>query len=87
MPNYISLCNKLNEILGYNNLIKIIFSFCEGDINLLNKISIISKDIYKKIKPLIYKKISSMIYKYNSNNDTKNKIKKYIMKLNISYII
>ena len=72
--------NKLNEILGYNNLIKIIFSFCEGDINLLNKISIISKDIYKKIKPLIYKKISSMIYKYNSNNDTKNKIKKYIMK-------
>ena len=72
--------NKLNEILGYNNLIKIIFSFCEGDINLLNKISIISKDIYKKIKPLIYKKISSMIYKYNSNIDTKNKIKKYIMK-------
>ena len=69
--------NKLNEILGYNNLIKIIFSFCEGDINLLNKISIISKDIYKKIKPLIYKKISSMIYKYNSNIDTKNKIKKY----------
>ena len=72
--------NKLNEILGYNNLIKIIFSFCEGDINLLNKISIISKEIYKKIKPLIYKKISSMIYKYNSNIDTKNKIKKYIMK-------
>ena len=72
--------NKLNEILGYNNLIKIIFTFCEGDINLLNKISIISKDIYKKIKPLIYKKISSMIYKYNSNIDTKNKIKKYIMK-------
>ncbi len=72
--------NKLNEILGYNNLIKIIFSFCEGDINLLNKISIISKDIYKKIKPFIYKKISSMIYKYNSNIDTKNKIKKYIMK-------
>ncbi len=72
--------NKLNEILGYNNLIKIIFSFCEGDINLLNKISIISKDIYKKIKPFIYKKISSMIYKYNSNIDTKNNIKKYIMK-------
>ena len=78
--NKMEMKNELNGLVGCDNFIQIIFSFCENDINLLNKISIISKDIYKKIKPLIYKKISTMINKYNSNNDTKNKIKKYLMK-------
>ena len=78
--NKMEIKNKLNELIECDNFIQIIFSFCENDINLLNKICIISKDIYKKLKPFIYEKISTMINKYNSNNDTKNKIKKYLMK-------
>ena len=71
---------KLYELFKCDNFIKIIFSFCEGDVNLLNKMCLISKEIFRKIKPLIYKKISLLINKYNSNNNTKNKIKEYLMK-------
>ena len=39
--------NKLYQILKCENFIKIIFSFCENDINLLNKITMISKDILR----------------------------------------
>ena len=73
---------KLFELLKCDNFIKIIFSFCESDINLLNKISIISKDIFRKIKPFLYKKISSIINKLHSNISAKNNIKKYIMQNN-----
>ena len=71
---------KLHELLKCDNFIQIIFSFCESDINLLNTICLISKEIFRKIKPLIYKKISLMISRYNSNISTKNKIKEYLMK-------
>ena len=48
------------------------------DINLLNKICLLSKQIYNFFKPLIYKKINHIIY--NSNTNSKNlKIKKYLM--------
>ena len=82
-----SLRNKKNmfyEIIKNGNVIKIFFSFCENDITLLNKMTLISKDIYKKIKPLIYQKISSKIFKFNENKNTRNKIKKYLMKNNSS---
>ena len=73
---------ELYELFKCDNFIRIIFSFCEGDIDLLNKISVISKEIYRKMKPFIYKKISSKISIYNSNISTKNKIKKQLMKSN-----
>ena len=72
--------NKLYELLKCNNFIKIIFSFCEKDINLLNKISMISKDIYLIIKPLIYKILYTLINNCNEKNKTKNRIKLYLMK-------
>ena len=55
---------------------KFLFDFC--DINLLNKICLLSKQIYKFMKPIIYPKINRMIY--NTNNGENNlKIKKYLM--------
>ena len=55
---------------------KYLFDFC--DINLLNKICLLSKQIYKFMKPIIYYKINVLIYK--SNNYKNNlKIKKYLM--------
>lgn len=55
---------------------KYLLYFC--DIHLLNKICLLSKQIYNFFKPLIYKKINHMIY--NSNKNSKNlKIKKYLM--------
>ena len=74
--------NKLYELLKCNHFIKILFSFCQVDINLLNKISVISKDIFRKIKPLIYKKISNIIIHCHENINLKNKIKKHLMKNN-----
>ncbi len=76
--------NILYEIIESNKILQILYSFCEFDNNLLNKFCLLSKNIYKKIKPLIYQKISSTIFKYNENNNTKNKIKKYLMKNNSS---
>ena len=74
--------NKLYQILKCDNFIGIIFSFCENDINLLNKITMISKDIFRRIKPFIYKKIYNRI----NNSNEKNKIKIYLMKSNSSLI-
>jgi hypothetical protein len=55
---------------------KYLLDFC--DIHLLNKICLLSKQIYNFFKPLIYKKINHIIY--NSNKNSKNlKIKKYLM--------
>ena len=71
---------KFYEILSCNNFIQIFFSFCEVDIHLLNKFSLISKETYKIIKPFIYGKISKIIFKYNDNIEKKNTIKKYLMK-------
>ena len=84
-PKYL-LNNKniLYEIITNDRILQILYSFCEFDNNLLNKFCLLSKDIYKKLKPLIYQKISSTIFKYNENNNTKNKIKKYLMKNNSS---
>jgi len=76
--------NILYEIIENNKILQILYSFCEFDNNLLNKFCLLSKNIYKKIKPLIYQRISSIIFKYNENNNTKNKIKKYLMKNNSS---
>ena len=76
--------NILYEIIESNKILQILYSFCEFDNNLLNKFCLLSKNIYKKIKPLIYQRISSIIFKYNENNNTKNKIKKYLMKNNSS---
>ena len=69
----------LYKLFKNNNFAKILFSFCEKDIYLLNKISLISKNIYKSIKPFIYSKININIKKYNENNTTKNKIKLYLV--------
>ena len=85
-----SLKNKINlffDIIKNDNILQIFFSFCENDIILLNRISLISKDIYKKIKPLIYQKISQAIFKNNENKKTKNNIKIYLMKNNSSLMI
>jgi len=55
---------------------KYLLNFC--DIHLLNKICLLSKQIYSFFKPLIYKKINHIIY--NTNKNSKNlKIKKYLM--------
>ena len=80
--NKIERKNIFYELFECNNFIKILFSFCESDINLLNKISILSKEIFKKMKPLIYKKISNIINQYNKNNNLRNKIKERLMKNN-----
>lgn len=83
MFHYLDLFYKIFE---NKNFAKIIFSFCEKDIHLLNKLSLISKNIYKSIKPFIYSKISIIIKKYNENNITKNKIKLYLMQNNSSLL-
>ena len=83
-PQHLNNKNILYEIIENNKILQILYSFCEFDNNLLNKFCLLSKNIYKKIKPLIYQKISSTIFKYNENNNTKNKIKKYLMKNNSS---
>ena len=76
----------LYKLFKNNNFAKILFSFCEKDIYLLNKISLISKNIYKSIKPFIYSKININIKKYNENNTTKNKIKLYLVQNNSSLL-
>ena len=78
--------NLFYKIFECDNFLKIFFSFGVNDINLLNKMSLVSKKIYKKLKPLIYQKISELIEKYNANNNTKNKIKKNLMKNNSSLL-
>jgi len=83
-PQHLNNKNILYEIIENNKILQILYSFCEFDNNLLNKFCLLSKNIYKKIKPLIYQRISSIIFKYNENNNTKNKIKKYLMKNNSS---
>ena len=83
-PQHLNNKNILYEIIESNKILQILYSFCEFDNNLLNKFCLLSKNIYKKIKPLIYQRISSIIFKYNENNNTKNKIKKYLMKNNSS---
>ena len=83
-PQHLKNKNILYEIIENNKILQILYSFCEFDNNLLNKFCLLSKNIYKKIKPLIYQRISSIIFKYNENNNTKNKIKKYLMKNNSS---
>ena len=82
--NYNERIINLNDIFKCDNFIQMIFSFCENDIDLLNKISTISKKIFRKIKPLIYKRIYSLIKKYHENINTRNKIKKYFMQNNSS---
>ena len=85
---------KNNKLLGHlfyevfenKNFAEILFSFCEKDICLLNKISLITKNIYKNLKPIIYTKINTNIKKYNENQKTKNKIKVYLMKNNSSLL-
>ena len=55
---------------------KSILSFC--DLSLLNKICLLSKQVYKFMKPLIYNKINNKIY--NPNKISRNlKIKKFLM--------
>jgi len=78
--------NKLYKLFRFEKIIKIIFSYCETDIDILNKICLISKEIYMKIKPFIYKKISSIIKECNSSVYMKNKIKEYLMKNNSSLV-
>ena len=78
--------NMLYKIFSHENFLKIIFDFCKSDISLLNKICLISKIIYKKIKPLIYNKIYILINRYNSDEKSKNKIKKYFMNINSSLL-
>ena len=76
--SYINYKKKRNfyTIFQCQKFTKILFTFC--DINLLNKICLLSKQIYKFMKPLIYSKISYKIY--NSNKIDKNiKIKIYLM--------
>ena len=80
--NKIERKNIFYELFRCDNFIKILFSFCKSDIDLLNKISVLSKEIFKKIKPLIYKKINNMINQYNKNNNLRNKIKERLMKNN-----
>ena len=74
------------KLFENKNIQKILFSFCEKDIYLLNKMSLISKQIYKSIKPFIYTNISKIIRKYNKDNKTKNNIKRYLMKNNCSLL-
>ena len=76
--------NHFYELLKNDKILRMFLFFCELDNSLLNKFCLISKDIYKKIKPFIYQKISSTIFKYNENNSTRNKIKQYLMKNNSS---
>ena len=53
-----------------------LLKFC--DINLLNKICLISRKIHRFMKPVIYNQINKLIF--NPNNPNKNlKIKKYLM--------
>ena len=84
-----SLNHRKNTFYGLFNLdkfIKIFFSFCEYDDDLRKKFSLISKETYKKIKPLIYQKISEIIFKYSENKDDRNKIKIYLIKNKSSLI-
>ena len=68
---------KLFYTIFQSNEFKILLlHFC--DINLLNKICLLSKKIYSFMKPLIYDKINYMIYKKNKNHQNL-KIKKYLM--------
>ena len=75
--NYNNNKLKLFYKIFQNDEFKILlFNFC--DIHLLNKVCLISKQIYIYMKPLIYNKINKMVYKNNKNS--KNlKIKKYLM--------
>ena len=67
----------LYTIFQSNEFKTLLLNYC--DIDLLNKICLLSKKIYSFMKPLIYDKINCMIYKNNKNH--KNlKIKKYLMK-------
>ena len=82
-----SMMYKKIRYLNYNNkryffkifqchkFKKILFSFC--DINLLNKICLLSRQVYKFMKPFIYNKINNKIYNPNINKNLK--IKKYLM--------
>ena len=72
--------NLFYKLFDNNNFRKILFSFCANDILLLNKISLISKHVYKSIKPFIYTQISINIKKYNEDKEQKNKIKINFMK-------
>ena len=78
--------NTFYALLKLENFIKIFFSFCERDNDLRTKFNLISKEAYKKIKPLIFEKISYNILKYNENKNDRNKIKIYLMKNNSSLI-
>lgn len=55
---------------------KYLLDFC--DTHLLNKICLLSRQIYNFFKPLIYKKINHIIYNTNKNSNNL-KIKKYLM--------
>ena len=78
--------NLFYKLFDNNNFRKILFSFCANDILLLNKISLISKHVYKSIKPFIYTQISINIKKYNEDKEQKNKIKINFMKNNSSLL-
>ena len=78
--------NLFYKLFDNNNFLKILFSFCANDILLLNKISLISKHVYKSIKPFIYTQISINIKKYNEDKEQKNKIKINFMKNNSSLL-
>ena len=74
------------KILESDTFLKLFLSFGDKDIELVNKMSLLSKTIYKKIKPFIYEKISELIYKYSRDKNTKNKIKKYTMIKNSPFL-
>ena len=73
--NYI-IKRLLYRVFNCENFKNNLFYF--SDINSLNKVCLLSKQIHKLMRPLIYRKISSIIY--NPNKIHKDlKIKKYLM--------
>ena len=71
--NYKKLFYKIFECKKF---IKCLFYFC--DLNLLNKICLLSKQIYRFMKPMIYSQIKVIIYE--SNKTHKNlKVKRNLM--------
>ena len=75
-------CLKIiSVLLDKDNIIETFINFCNLDA--LNKLCLISKHYYNRIKPIIYKKIMQKVIKYSnkmSNNSHNNKIKKSLLK-------
>ena len=73
-------CFEIENILLFENIVEIIFNFC--DLKSLNNLCLLSKRIYQYIKPIIYKIIRSKVFNSNKdiNNKYKNKIKSSLFK-------